>query len=334
MRAAVLVELNKPLQILSVEPCELKVGQVLVKVLVSGLCGSQLHELNGNKGNEKFLPHLLGHEGCGIVKAIGPGVTNLEIGDKVVMHWRQGRGIDSEFPLYSLNGKRFSSGKINTLTELAIVSENRLTKISKDVNSEIAALMGCSLTTAFGIIENETKLKFGESVLVLGCGGVGLNLINAARRRGAGRIVGFDVNPNKSRLALAQGAIAFYSSTDQINGPYDLIIDTTGSAEIVAIAFENLSKSGRLKLVGQPAPHLNFILPNALRFFDGDGLDISASQGGKVMPSIDIPRYLKQIEFGGFDLDNLITHRFKLDEINEAIELLKSGDAGRIMVEI
>ena len=124
MKAAILEQIDAPLSVREVELTELKFGQVLVKVLVSGLCGAQLHEIKGHKGNAKFLPHLMGHEGCGIVEEIGLGVTTVEPGDKVVMHWRPGSGIESPFPNYILDGKTISSGKVTTLNEYSIVSEN------------------------------------------------------------------------------------------------------------------------------------------------------------------------------------------------------------------
>lgn len=186
LKAAVLEELNKPLALRDVELTPLTAGQVLVRILVSGICGSQLHEIKGFKGNGKFLPHLMGHEGCGIVEEIGPGVTTIQLGDKVVMHWRPGSGIEANFPTYKLDGKPFSSGKVTTLSEQAIVSENRLTAVPPDTNPELAALLGCSLTTALGIIDNQSQLKFGETVAIIGCGGVGLNLVSGSilkRRR-------------------------------------------------------------------------------------------------------------------------------------------------------
>ena len=108
MKAAVLEELNQPLTLREVGLTELRFGQVLVKVLVSGLCGAQLHEIKGHKGNGKFLPHLMGHEGCGIVESVGIGVTTVKPGDKVVMHWRPGSGVESPFPSYTLDGKTIS----------------------------------------------------------------------------------------------------------------------------------------------------------------------------------------------------------------------------------
>ena len=150
MKAAVLEKIDAPLAVRDVELTELKIGQVLVKVLVSGLCGAQLHEIRGFKGNAKFLPHLMGHEGCGIVEEVGLGVTTVKPGDKVVMHWRPGDGMESPFPNYILDGKTISSGKVTTLSEYSIVSENRVTKIPSETPSVLAAMLGCSLTTALG----------------------------------------------------------------------------------------------------------------------------------------------------------------------------------------
>ena len=209
MKAAVLEELNQPLTLREVGLTELRFGQVLVKVLVSGLCGAQLHEIKGHKGNGKFLPHLMGHEGCGIVESVGIGVTTVKPGDKVVMHWRPGSGVESPFPSYTLDGKTISSGKVTTLSEFSIVSENRVTKISSNTPSVLAAMLGCSLTTALGIIDNECELKFGESVAVIGCGGVGLNLIQAAKMKSASPIYGVDVNQNMFDLSTQLGADCF-----------------------------------------------------------------------------------------------------------------------------
>ena len=167
MKAAILEKIDAPLAIREVDLTPLKFGQVLVKILVSGLCGAQLHEIRGHKGNAKFLPHLMGHEGCGIVDKVGLGVTTVKPGDKVVMHWRPGSGVEAPFPNYILDGKTISSGKVTTLSEYSIVSENRLTSIPADTPSVLAAMLGCSLTTALGIIDNECDLKFGESVAIL-----------------------------------------------------------------------------------------------------------------------------------------------------------------------
>ena len=168
MRAAILEAIDSPLSVVDVELTPLKVGQVLIKNLVSGICGAQLHEIKGFKGNARFLPHLMGHEGCGIVQEIGPGVSTVNVGDKVVMHWRVGSGIEADFPSYIYKEKKISSGKVTTLSEYSIVSENRVTSVPQKTPPELCAVLGCSLTTAMGIIDNELNLKFGESVGVIG----------------------------------------------------------------------------------------------------------------------------------------------------------------------
>jgi S-(hydroxymethyl)glutathione dehydrogenase/alcohol dehydrogenase len=334
VKSAILVELNKPLLLSEVELGELSVGQVLVRVLVSGICGSQLHEISGHKGNGKFLPHLMGHEGCGIVEEIGGGVTLVKPGDKVVMHWRPGLGIEAEFPKYKLNGKPFSSGKVNTLTEKSIVSENRLTVVPQDTDPEFAALLGCSLTTALGVIDNESDLKFGERVAVVGCGGVGLNVLAAARLAGAGEIYAVDRVESKNEICLNQGANFFFTDIAEIPNKIDLIVDTTGNIDVISEAFKMLSNRGRMILLGQPKPGQVLVIPEAIEFFKGSGLAIKASQGGSTVPQEDIPRYLELLRLNRLNIDNLVTDRYQLNEINEAFETLKSGNAGRIIINL
>jgi hypothetical protein len=151
----------------------------------------------------------MGHEGCGIVKEVGPGVTTVQEGDKVVMHWRPGSGIESEFPKYHLGEKIISSGKCTTLSEFSIVSQNRVTKVPSDTPTNLAAMLGCSLTSAMGIIDNECHLKFGESVAVIGCGGVGLNLIQAAKMKNAYPVDGVDINDKMFDLTKQIGVDVF-----------------------------------------------------------------------------------------------------------------------------
>ena len=279
MKAAILEQIDAPLAIRDVELTELKVGQVLVKVLVSGLCGAQLHEIRGHKGNAKFLPHLMGHEGCGIVDKIGPGVTTVNLGDKVVMHWRPGSGIEAPFPSYVLDGKSMSSGKCTTLSEYSIVSENRLTTVPQDTPEDLCAILGCALTTAMGIIDNEVDLKFGESVAVIGCGGVGLNLIQAAALKSACPIVAIDCSKSKKDLVFTAGASVFAAELKELDDKYDVIIDTTGIPGVISDAIAHLSGKGRIILVGQPAPGRGIEVMNAINLFSGMGQTIKATQG-------------------------------------------------------
>ena len=334
MKAAILEQIDAPLAIRDVELTELKVGQVLVKVLVSGLCGAQLHEIRGHKGNAKFLPHLMGHEGCGIVDKIGPGVTTVNLGDKVVMHWRPGSGIEAPFPSYVLDGKSMSSGKCTTLSEYSIVSENRLTTVPQDTPEDLCAILGCALTTAMGIIDNEVDLKFGESVAVIGCGGVGLNLIQAAALKSACPIVAIDCSKSKKDLVFTAGASVFAAELKELDDKYDVIIDTTGIPGVISDAIAHLSGKGRIILVGQPAPGRGIEVMNAINLFSGMGQTIKATQGGKTNPTEDIPRYVRMHQEGILSVEQFVTHKFKLDQVNEAFDLLRSGNAGRIIIEI
>jgi len=334
MKAAVLEKLNYPLAIREIFPTQLLPGQVYVKVLASGLCGAQLHEIRGHRGNEKFLPHLMGHEGCGIVKEIGPGVTTVKEGDKVVMHWRPGSGIESEFPRYHLGDKIISSGKCTTLSEFSIVSENRLTKVPSDTPTVLAAMLGCSLTSAMGIIDNECNLKFGESVAIIGCGGVGLNLIQAAKMKSAYPVYGVDINDKMFDLTHQIGVDIFTCDLEFIPHKVDVILDTTGVPEVISKAFDKLAPSGRLIMVGQPAPGTDLNIFNPLSMFDGQGKSIRASQGGGTKPDEDIPRYIKLANREMLDFNTLHTDTFALDNINDAFDLLKTGNAGRIIIKI
>ena len=175
-KAAILENLNAPLVLDEIESQPLECGQVLVRIHRSGICGAQLNEIAGTKGPDNFLPHLLGHEGGGVVVETGPGVTSVKPGDHVVLHWRKGAGIHAKPAKYLWNGRTVNSGWVTTFSEYSVVSENRLTPIPKDVPFEIAALMGCAVTTALGLINNLAQVKIGQSVAVL-----------RLRRRGAQR---------------------------------------------------------------------------------------------------------------------------------------------------
>ena len=172
-RAAILVEQKKPLVIEEVEVPALKLGQVLVKVLASGICGSQIGEINGVKGPDRFLPHLLGHEGCGTVLEIGEGVRTVKPGDRVVLHWRKGAGLESVTPTYNSRLGTVNAGWVTTFNEHAVISENRVTAVPADFDVEAAALFGCAVTTAFGVVTNNAQVAIGQSVVVFGAGHVG-----------------------------------------------------------------------------------------------------------------------------------------------------------------
>ena len=209
MKAVILETINAPLVVGEVELGDLTLGQILVKNVVSGICGSQLQEIAGAKGNAKFVPHLLGHEGCGIVESVGEGVTKVKKGDKVILHWRKGDGIESGFPTYIYKGKKMQSGKVTTFSEYSIVSENRVTKVPDDVPIDLCALLGCGLSTALATIEHEAKVKPGESVMVVGLGGLGACLIKSAVLAQANPIIAVDIHDHKKDTALSLPSLIF-----------------------------------------------------------------------------------------------------------------------------
>lgn len=341
MKAAVLETLDAPLVVGEVGLTDLQFGQVLVKVLVSGICGAQLLEVGGHKGNAKFLPHLMGHEGCGIVEAVGVGVSRVKKGDKVIMHWRKGDGIESDFPEYEYKGKRIKSGKVTTFGEYSICSENRLTPVPADTPEELCALLGCSLSTALGTINEEAQVKFGESVLIVGAGGLGVNLIKAAALAGAYPIISIDIHDSKKDLALSLGAHFFINVAKEPVAEavaalgfkdIDVIIECSGSARAIESTIPLLSGTGRYVMVGQPKTGEAVQLHGANHMFGGEGKRIMATQGGRFNPSRDIPRYVRMAQAGILKTDGIITHHTKLDDINEAIEQVRAGQASRILI--
>ncbi len=335
MLAALLTSHDAPLELAEVEPCELAPGQVLIKILTAGICGKQLAEIRGDADENAPTPRLLGHEGCGIVKAVGPGVTKVKEGDKTILHWRKSSGMDSAFPRYRYAGREITSGRITTFSEEAIISENRLTKVPLDTPNELCALLGCALSTAIATLENEAKLKMGESVLIVGCGGVGLNLIRVAKMMGASLIVGLD-RQFKGK-SPAQSGVDFYceSATDvgEIREGYDVVVDTTGNVDAIELSMLRLTPSGRMIMVGQPMAKDDLILVGARHLFDGEGKTIKATQGGGFDPDRDLSRYVAMWRSGFLKLDGIVTHRFPLSEINDALDVARSGIAGRIMIQ-
>ena len=345
MIAAVLESLNKPLVIHKLEIPSLDYGQILVELKFSGICGRQIQEINGDKGDDKFLPHLLGHEGGGIVEKIGPGVNKCKIGDHVVLHWRPSKGIQSKFPTYKSIDKKgmiVGGGLVTTFNNQAIISENRITVVPKNISFEICALLGCSLSTALGLVNNEAKIKIGQSVLIFGSGSVGLSLVQACKMVTAYPIAVVDVVKEKLNFAKKFGAsdILHYEK-DELEekikkifgskGP-EIIIDTVGNPEIINKSYSWLASNGKLIMVGQPKYGKDIVLKNASIHFLGK--KIFDSQGGETDPDIDIERYVKIINSEKFDFEKIITKIININEINAAIQLIKSGKVlGKTMIK-
>jgi Zn-dependent alcohol dehydrogenase len=338
MKAAILTEIDKPLKIENIELTDLKIGQVLIKNIKSGLCGAQIQEIKGLKGNSKFLPHLIGHEGCGIVDQVGDGVKKVKKGDKVILHWRKASGIESDFPSYIYNNKKISSGKITTLSEYSIVSENRMTKVDNEISDDFCALLGCGLSTGLSAVNNEANIKFGESVLVLGCGGVGLNCIFASKLSHASPVVGVDISKHKQHLTIKNGGEFYHIDDLKIlfdkYKKFDCIIDTTGHLDLVSKCIPHLSDQGRCIFVSQPKENSSLIITNPINFFSTKGISFKTTQAGGFDPDIDIPKYIKLYLNKVINVENIITDFYNLQEINNAVLKLMSGTAGRIIINI
>ena len=341
--AAILVEQKKELVIGKIcLPKKLDVGQVLVKYHFSGICGSQLGEIEGVKGPDDWLPHLLGHEASGTVLAIGPGVSKVKPGDKVVGHWRPATGIQSPTPKYSWNGQTVNAGWITTFNKYGIAAENRLTKIDSLVNNEELALFGCAITTGFGVIDNNAKLKLGETVVVFGSGGIGLCLIQAANLAGAAQIIAIDRFDNRLELAKKIGATNCLNSNkidvwNELRKIFtrkslDVFIDNTGDTDIISEGFKTLSPTGKLILIGVPRKtEVTKLFTLPLHF----GKSITGSHGGNCQPDKDIPRYLNLLKTKKLQMKRIITDVKPLKQINELISDMRSGkSSGRCLVNL
>lgn len=343
MRAAVLTAINEPLEVCDVQPEELDYGHVLVRVLVSGICGAQLAEIRGEKGNARYLPHLLGHEGCGIVEKVGCGVTRVKRGDRVVIHWRKAAGIESPLPCYRFRGKVITSGRNITFAEKTICSENRLTPIPDDTPQEFAALLGCGLSTALATLEREAAMRPGESLIVVGLGGLGVNLLRAARLMHCYPVVCIDVHESKRAIAESHGATFINARNESILAGVniagcpcgcDVVIDTAGTPDSIKRSLPFVAPSGRFVMIGQPPPGASVEITEAASMFAGEGKTIKATQGGGFRPDLDIPRYLKLYKSGALDVGGIVTHHVALENINDGIDLVRAGGASRVMVNV
>jgi S-(hydroxymethyl)glutathione dehydrogenase/alcohol dehydrogenase len=341
-RAAILVEQKKPLVIEEVEVPALKLGQVLVKVLASGICGSQIGEINGVKGPDRFLPHLLGHEGCGTVLEVAEGVRTVKPGDRVVLHWRKGAGLESVTPTYNSRLGTVNAGWVTTFNEHAVISENRVTAVPADFDVEAAALFGCAVTTAFGVVTNNAQVAIGQSVVVFGAGGIGLNIIQGAALAGGYPIVAIDLFDNRLDLARSLGATHTINSrttapAEAIAGIVggdgaDVVIDNTGNVDVIALASRLTSGRGRTVLVGVPPKNATAAISTLPLHFEKR---LVGSHGGECRPEADIPRYVRLVQDGRLSLTGVVGHRYSLDEVNTAIDDMASGRlAGRAILRM
>ena len=341
VKAAILVEQNRPLVVDQIDlPTELEYGQVLVKICYSGICGSQLGEIDGVKGPDKFLPHLLGHEGAGVIERCGKGVSTVKPGDHVVLHWKPGKGVQSGTPLYRWKDKNINAGWVTTFNNYGVVSENRVTKIPPEIDLKTATLYGCALTTAFGIINNDADLKAGESIAIFGSGGVGIAVALAASLSSAYPIIAIDINDFKLEQALKFGATHVINSSKEnvtekikeiLSQGADVVVENTGIKSVREQAYELTSPEGRTIFVGVPKHGEKMSLDSFPLHFSKS---ITGSHGGDARPDYDIPRLIRLQQKGLLPLDEMISHLYPLERINEAIEMVRNGKAVRCVIDM
>ncbi len=341
IKAAVLVENKKPLVIEELEVPPLRFGQVLVKILASGICGSQINEIDAVKGTDKFLPHLLGHEATAIVVDCGEGVTTVRKDDRVVCHWRKGAGIHAPTAQFKSARGMINSGWVTTFSQYSVVSENRVTKIPPDFDPEIGALMGCAVTTAMGVINNDAHLGIGESIAVFGTGGVGLNIVQFAALVIGHPIIAIDLYDHKLELAKKLGATHTINAsredvTTQIRNivgtdGVDVAIENTGVADVIETAYNVTSGKGKTILVG--VLNKNGKYPSFYTLPLHFQKTLKGSEGGSSRPDLDIPKIVRLVQSGKIKFDGLISKRYSLSKINEAIDDLRKGKvAGRCII--
>jgi S-(hydroxymethyl)glutathione dehydrogenase/alcohol dehydrogenase len=336
--AAILVEQRQPLILDEVEVPALGFGQVLVEVKVSRICGSQLGEIDGVKGADKYLPHLLGHEGGGIVREVGPEVSHVKPGDHVVLHWRPGAGLQGAGAKYRLGSRTINAGNITTFQNLTVVSENRVTRIPKDVDFEIAALLADTLTTGFGAVTRDAKVQIGDSVVVIGVGGIGLGVALGAHLAGAFPVIAADLHPAKLQKAREYGATHVIDARTEnvveavhriLGGPADVAFDVTGQPAVIEQAWRATGPKGRVVLVGVMAHDRTFSFNTLPLHF---GKVLTGSEGGSSLPHHDIPRLLRLIQGGRFDPRGMVSHRCTLDQVNDAIATMRAGESLHTMI--
>jgi len=340
--AAVQTELNRPLRLYRVSLPALKPGQVLVEVAYSGVCQSQLLEVRGKRGPDRFLPHTLGHEGSGIVAEVGSVVTKVKPGDRVVLSWIKGRGSDAGGTTYQGPEGPINSGAISTFMRHTVTCENRVTPIPDAMPLREAALLGCAIPTGAGIVLNTAAVRPGSSVAVFGIGGIGLSAVLASSLMHAAVIIAVDLFDQKLDQARQVGATHLINARRQdplvtileITGRrgVDYAIEAAGQRTPMETAFQAVRDRGGLCVLAGNLPQGERI---ALDPFDLiKGKRIVGTWGGESQPDRDIPLYANLHLSERLKLGALITQSNRLEEINRTLDDLESGKVGRALIDM
>lgn len=339
--AAILVETGKPLELVELTLPALKPGQVIVEIAFSGVCHTQLLESRGRRGEDRFLPHCLGHEGSGVVVEISPGVTKVKPGDRVILSWIKGSGANVPGAVYDWDGRGVNAGAITTFQRHAVVSENRLTPSPDGFPMATAALVGCAVPTGVGVVFNTAAARPGQSLAVFGVGGVGLCAISAAAASGCDPIIAVDVLPGKLEAARRMGATHAIDATEGdvvariqeiCRGGLDIAIEASGRPPVMAQALRSVRPQG-----GAAAVLGNAHFGEEMSFDPqqlNQGKRLLGSWGGDSDPDRDYPRYCRLLSSHKIDIAPLLSTPYPLERINEALEDLEAGRALRPLIDM
>jgi S-(hydroxymethyl)glutathione dehydrogenase / alcohol dehydrogenase len=339
--AAVLTAIGEPLRMQRLEMPAPGHGQALVEVEWAALCHTQLNEIRGLKGPDPYLPHTLGHEGAGTVAAIGSGVTKVKPGDRVVLTWIRGDGLEGGPSVYDGPDGPVNSGSISAFLRHAVVSENRIVPVDRELPLREAALLGCAIPTGFGMVRNDAGLAAGGTIAVFGIGGVGQAAIAGAVAAGASLIAAVDVENTKLDRARRLGATHVINAAGQdaaravagIAPPqgFDAAVEASGVPAAMEAAYAVIRPGGIAVIAGN-APHGARMCIDPAGLIQGKRL--AGSWGGGSKPDRDTAMFGKMYRDGVLPLDAMITHEFPLDAINDAFATLAQGKAGRILISM
>jgi S-(hydroxymethyl)glutathione dehydrogenase / alcohol dehydrogenase len=358
MKAAVLIEPGKPLEIEDIVIAKPGPHEVLIRTAACGLCHSDLHFIEGSYPHP--LPAVPGHEAAGIVEAVGSEVRTVKVGDAVVtclsafcghcefcvtgrmalcMGGDTRRALSDAPRLTRADGSAMNQMlNLSAFAEQMLVHEHACTRIDPDMPLDRAAVIGCAVTTGAGAIFNICKLTPGETVAVVGCGGVGLATINAAKIAGAGRIIACDPMPEKRALALKLGATdvvdagsagAAAEIIEMTKGGVDHAIEAVGRPASAALTVAALKRGGTATILGM-MPLAERVSLGAFDLLSGKKLQ-GGLMGGNRFP-VDMPRLVDFYLRGLLDLDSIIAETIPLSEINEGFEKMKGGASARSVI--
>jgi S-(hydroxymethyl)glutathione dehydrogenase/alcohol dehydrogenase len=340
-QAAILVETGKPMVIADITTPDLNPGQVLVEIAYSGACGTQLMEIRGDKGEDKWLPHCLGHEGTGTVIETGTAVTKVSVGDQVVLSWLKGAGIEAGGALYDWDGRRVNAGGVCTFQRHSVVSENRLTKLPEGLPMDVAVLLGCAAPTGMGAVINVLQVRAGDRIAIFGTGGIGLNACIAAALSGASVVIGVDPCENRRALALRYGATHVVDPADGdaiaqilaiVPGGVDFAVEATGIPQVMAQAIHaTRAQGGRAVVIGNARFGSTLLLdPSAFN----QGKSIMGTWGGDSVPDRDYQKYGRLLGNGRFAARDLLSKPYALGDVNAALDDLGAGRISRPLIDM